>query len=127
MSIDWSKPLRTVEGHYPCRVLALDLKGNFPIAVAVSDTYEEILYRTTSDGKTYMASDRAHASPHIENTPDEKFIWIAVYEDDDGTLIPSLPKYSIEDLNEAAKYYSTNLQKELVGRLKVKLERRFDE
>jgi len=123
MSIDWSKPLRTVEGHYPVRIYSTELKGCYPILITVDYGSYEDTTRLNIEGKLHFQSNL----PYVENIPEEKFVWIAVYESEDGTLIPSIPKNSIEDLNEAAKYYSTNLQKELVGRLKVKLERRFDE
>lgn len=43
--IDWTKPLRTVKEHHPCKVLATDLKGNYPIAVLIPYGDEEIVYR----------------------------------------------------------------------------------
>ena len=112
MSIDWTKPIRTVEGHYFCKILATDLKGDKPIAIKINlGTYENIA-KLTIDGKLILNNDDFS---FVENIPEEKFEILHVYENAAGYLFGMT--HSISALGEF----------NLVGKYKVKLERRFDE
>lgn len=65
MTIDWTKPIETVDGH-SVRVLATDLDSSFPVAVAV---------RNGGDGREtvlLLHSDGSYAKgkpPIIRNVP----------------------------------------------------------
>ena len=117
--IDWSKPLRTVEGHYPCRVYRTDLKGDYPILITIDYGDWEETEKLTLDGRVHLDNKFSY----IENIPEEKFVWINVYETPDGSLYTGSIYSSIEQVKNAFKACS----EKPVGCLKVKLERRFDE
>src|SRR3989304_1371522 len=82
MSIDWSKPLRTVEGHYPCRVYRTDLKGDYPILITIDYGDWEETDKFTLDGRTHLDNKFSF----IENIPEEKFEILHVYENAAGYL-----------------------------------------
>jgi len=116
--IDWSKPLRTVEGHYPCRVYRTDLKGDYPILITIDYGDWEETDKLNLDGRVHLDNKFSY----IENIPEEKFVWINVYEHHNGELFINL---SFKNKQDAEEFQSDI--KNRVGCLKVKLERRFDE
>lgn len=77
MSIDLDKPLRQKVG-LAVRIIARDLKGNYPLAAAV--TYPEgceKLERYTFDGRYYH--DSGPTKWDLENVPETHRIWLNIY------------------------------------------------
>lgn len=105
--VDWTKPIRTVEGHYPCRVLATDLKGDRPVAVRIDYGVFEEVVRVYKNGIAGLL---------VENIPEEQYEILYVYENNVGSLFGT-----------TAGPHSGMIGIQLVGRLKVKLGKRFDE
>ena len=85
--IDWTKPLRTVDGHFPVRVVCTDRKHTtYPIVILIPKCGNEewILAVSPEDGN-FSSEHR----PIVENVPERKRGWINIYENGDIFLHPS--------------------------------------
>lgn len=78
MTVDWTKPIETVDGH-SARVLATDLDSSFPVAVAVrngGNDHETVLL-LHSDGSYTKGKP-----PTIRNVPPDPIVrYLNVYRD----------------------------------------------
>ena len=75
-TIDWTKPIRTVEGHRPARVICTDYRGGQgPIVIAF-----EVLCQ--GEALTSVALDGSLCGrPYVENIPEvpiERELWVNV-------------------------------------------------
>lgn len=76
-AIDWTKPVETVDDK-PCRLLATDLKGEYPIVVSVLNSEDkEYPVTLTRDGLRYLEDKE----PFVRNVPEkfERVYWLNVY------------------------------------------------
>lgn len=79
--IDWSKPLRTIKGHHPARLLGRVNRKAYPIVVAVTGPYgEETLYSYAEDGRA------GTVTMGLENVPEKVTVWTNVFRSDGGYL-----------------------------------------
>ena len=120
MKIDWSKPLRTVQGHYPVRVLCTDRKHLYPVVILYSISSDERIYSLTIDGKC----DCNASSPFVENVPEDQYVWINVYKREGHDLYSGTARSSKEGVDNNISPHGVTR----VSRIKIKLEEgRWDE
>lgn len=90
--IDWTKPIETIEGK-PARVIATNIKGKFPIAVACARDEYEAVTTCTVGGVAYEAP---YARPLFRNVREKRSGFVA---------IPILPTHPC--IPEYVRYFAT--------------------
>lgn len=89
-SLDLSKPVQTRDGR-KARIIATDLAGNQPLAVAVTDpSGNEWLSCFSLDG-SYYPYNSDHPEPEdLVNTPERKEMFMNLYLEQDTKLAPTV-------------------------------------
>lgn len=93
--IDWTKPIRTVDQHYPARVICTDrVLARYPIIVLIKSGHDrqETIAQCKTDGTTY--SDRKI----VENVPIQTSTFQNVYKAAVGAI------YNVRDHAFGAAY-----------------------
>lgn len=112
--LDLTRPIQTTGGE-PARILAGDIAGGYPLAVAIanSDGSGERICRSTLSGKTWC-------SEQLQNIPIKREGWINLYRCPnycvpggvDGiqtfsSTVYSSRKYAVEKINEGCGFTVT--------------------
>ena len=72
--IDWTKPVKTVDGNHPVRVLCTDSQGDRPVILLVQyNDGSDVLTRCTLDGRLYNGAK----APCVRNKKVKKWKWIS--------------------------------------------------
>lgn len=100
--INWTKPIETVNGD-PARVLATDLKGRFPIAVATGYNIE-CVYVLDVNGSIPSEDNN---NPYVRNKKQK--VWINLYRDELAPPTSSIVWGCINRSKELAKQGRTYL------------------
>lgn len=103
--IDWTKPIQT-QGGLPARVLATDMKGSNPVAVAVEIEGKESVWLRPMDGSHNMPG---YDYATIINVPEKRVGYLNIYENGDTDSLVSL-----DIANKASDYGLTP-----IARIKV--------
>lgn len=113
--LDTSKPLRTVIGRDPVRLLSVDLGvTDYPIVAQVNDMSFADFYDKRGRG-------RSASAPQIENVPEGRMLYFNVYIDVDG--FPEIASsFDPEDLRHEDELRDVNEYRKIASNLQVKVE-----
>lgn len=85
MTIDWTKPVRTVGDHRPVRVLCIDAKiTDYPVVALVADKGSGLEYTCTltSEGSEFVGV-HSHGV-QVENVPETRVAYLNIYPGKSG-------------------------------------------
>lgn len=78
MMLDVSKPIQNRSG-FPARILAYDLRGDYPIAAAVMKGDVEVLVAVTAAGRIWPSIASEH---DLVNVPETRRGWVNIFSKD---------------------------------------------